>query len=189
MLLQSCCGLPGWCSSSWAGFRSWCSGPRTDCLGRKFQLHARSLAGPPLCLLNSREGYASRALQISDPSPEGSRAIYWAVHFFIWPSSLIGPGISFLMLFLFGTRASTRLVACTCMLHARMFISFFLFFLLHAQIYIISFCLVLLLIFFCLFSLFICNAPVDISFLFIFYVVYFLFLLIFSSTILYFSID
>ena len=103
--------------------------------------------------------------------------------FFIWPSSLIGADISFLMLFLFGTRASTRL------LHARMFISFFLCFLLHAQIYIISFCLVLLLIFFYLFLLFICNAPVDISFLFIFYVVYFLFLLIFSSTILYFSID
>ena len=68
---------------------------------------------------------------------QGSRAIYWAVHFFIWPSSLIGPDISFLMLFLFGTRASTRLVACTCMLHARIFFSLFLFFLLHAQIYII----------------------------------------------------
>ena len=135
MLLQSCCGLPGWCSSSWAGFRSWCSGPRTDCLGRKFQLHARSRAGPPLCLLNSREGYASRALQISDPSPEGSRAIYWAVHFFIWPSSLIGPGISFLMLFLFGTRASTRLLhAHACCMHGCLFLSFCFFCCMHRYI-------------------------------------------------------
>ena len=130
--------------------------------------------------MSEREGYASRALQISDLSLEGSRALYLAVHFFIWFGRQIGPSISFFNVVSFRD---------TCMLHARMFISFFLFFLLHARLYIVSFCLVFLLIFFYLFLLFICNAPVDISFLFIFYVVYFLFLLIFSSTILYFSID